>query len=171
MFRGTASSQQGGIPLVPVGSSISSTSLPTPYARPIKTPETAGANQLHRPVITIPVLGYEIERQPGVFEGTGRGLYGYQRNMFGYDVKKTRHLFSPFLSPELTICASYKMWLVHIGYVIYALLLMVYLAETKYPDTTMGDQKPACSTTNGVPDGNQNICNLKMASPFPLGED
>jgi len=50
---------------------------------------------------------------------------------------------------DLTVCSSSRMWVSHVAYVGYALLLMVVLGFTCFPDGTWGDGR-ACAPSQNI---------------------
>jgi hypothetical protein len=99
-----------------------------------------------------------IERQPGVKEAASTGFYAQQEHhILTYDPSQLRPALVPFLDRELTVCNTFDIWLYHLGFLLYALLLMFYFAYTSFGDGSMGAGS-ACSDDNT--NQNLNMCKL-----------
>ena len=80
-----------------------------------------------------------------------------------YNGYSLRHLLTPFFSKDLSVCFNMSVWTMHVGFVIYAILLMLIITENFMNDTQMGTQENpigACAAmVNGVSvSKNINIC-------------
>ena len=90
--------------------------------------------------------------------------------IFTYNGDMIRQLLVPFLSADMSVCYSNSMWFRHLGYVTYAIVLMVYLAEVWYPDTEMGEVGApigACPKDSPI---NKNMCAFEDTMSFAKGE-
>lgn len=102
---------------------------------------------------------FGFERQPGIKEVTSAGFYNqHERHILTYDPGELRPALVPFLDSELTVCNSIEIWLYHLGFLLYALLLMFYFAYTSFGDGAMGGGG-ACSDDNT--NQNLNVCKLE----------
>lgn len=103
------------------------------------------------------LLGFE--RQPGLKEASEPGFYGEQKpHILTYDPSEVRSVLVPFTDKDLTVCNSVGIWLYHLGFLAYAVLLMFFLAYTSFADGAMGAGS-ACSDDNV--NQNLNICKLE----------
>jgi len=80
-----------------------------------------------------------------------------------YNGYSLRHLLTPFISKDLSVCFNGSVWTQHVGFVLYAIILMLILAENFLEDSVMGTQDkpvPACTAVrNGASVNiNTNIC-------------
>lgn len=102
------------------------------------------------------LLGFE--RQPGLKEASEPGFYGEKRpHILTYNPSEVRSVLVPFTDKDLTVCNSVGIWFYHLGFLVYALLLMFFLAYTSFADGAMGTGS-ACSDDNV--NQNLNICKL-----------
>jgi hypothetical protein len=101
---------------------------------------------------------FGFERQPGLKEVDSSGFYNEShRHLLTYDPSEVRSVLVPFTDKELTVCNSVGTWLYHLGFLLYALLLMFFLAYTSFGDGAMGGGA-ACSDDNT--NQNLNVCKL-----------
>lgn len=115
--------------------------------------------------IDIPFLG-RFEFAPGVKEGNGWGIYGYQSKLLTYNGGMVRHYLAPFLTPELTVCNYWYVWLQHTCYNMYAISLMCIIAlgfhSSAFPDTEFGGGS-VCEDADDVEiKYNKSICQLEV---------
>lgn len=75
----------------------------------------------------LPCVG-KYEYAPGLTEGEGWGIYGYKSKLLTFNGAAVRHYLAPFLTPELTVCNYWYVWLQHTMYNVYAITLMCILA-------------------------------------------
>ena len=119
---------------------------------------------------TIPAVGMGIsfptndkyifgfERQPGLKESVESGFYGLKtKHILTYDASLVRPVLVAFTDREITVCNSVNIWIYHIGFLVYAIVLMFLLGYNAYPDGTMGETG-ACSDDNTHK--NVNMCQL-----------
>lgn len=86
------------------------------------------------------------------------GLGGVEHpHILTYDPYKTGLLTAVLWQRDLTVCSSLWVWGHHAIYVVYALLLMLTLGFTSFPDTERGSG-PACSASS--PGQNAKMCQL-----------
>jgi hypothetical protein len=102
---------------------------------------------------------FGFERQPGLKEVDSSGFYsGSHRHLLTYDPSEVRSVLVPFTDKDLTVCNTVGIWFYHLGFLLYALLLMFFLAYTSFADGAMGAGS-ACSDDNM--NQNLNICKLE----------
>jgi hypothetical protein len=116
-------------------------------------------------------LGYwtsEFIKEPGMKMQDGShfqhtSFFSNERDrILTYDPNQTRHILVPFLSSDMSVCYSWHMWAVHLGYVMYSVLGMIFLAEIWYPDTYMGtEEQPIGACPSSKPLVNVNMCKFE----------
>ena len=80
----------------------------------------------------------QIEREPGLVEkGGASNFYGWEDTppkLLTYDPSAIRSLLAPFISADLTVCNTISTWSAHVLTLVYAVLLMILLANNAMPD-------------------------------------
>ena len=106
---------------------------------------------------TIPICQIE----PGIKQIERNGFFGTSTRVLTYDVSLVRSFISVIVSPDLTAFATIQQWMNHIGMVLFALFLMIVLANNFFPDGTMGESSACSSDDNSSPSAyNRNMCQL-----------
>ena len=99
-----------------------------------------------------------LHPEPGMITRSYPGYYGVVNRLLRYASEKIRYVMAPSLSSDLTVCNSYRRMMYHLGWLLYAIFLMLFLTYTSYPDGKMGDYNSGndcCS--NGQ---NFQMCNI-----------
>jgi hypothetical protein len=83
------------------------------------------------------------EPEPGVVKAVfNEDLAFYpviQDKVLTYRPDQVRSFIAPFYSSDLTACHGWQIWFIHVGFLMYAIFLMIFLAETSYPDGEIGE--------------------------------
>ena len=101
------------------------------------------------------------EPEPGVVKAVfNEDLAFYpviQDKVMTYNPDQVRSFIAPFYSSDLTACHGWQIWFIHIGYLMYAVFLMIFLAETAFPDGEIGAGGSCGTATNPR---NMEMCQL-----------
>jgi hypothetical protein len=109
-------------------------------------------------LVPVAKIIHQLERQPGLKEVDGSGFYGeHTPRILTYDPWKVRTVAVPFTNPDLTVCYNFGIWMYHLGFLLYAIVLMFFLAATSFGDGAEGGGA-ACSDDH--PNQNLDICSL-----------
>ena len=97
-----------------------------------------------------------VRKNPGLVTASAPGVDGEEHpHIITYDPNRTWLFQAVFCAKDLTVCGSPLVWVKHLLGVLYAIVLMLILGNTCFPDTEMGEG-PACA---GVT--NARMCQLE----------
>lgn len=95
--------------------------------------------------------------EPGVVLAKGEGFYLPVPKILTYEPGLVRTVLAPYISSDITVCYSVYNWLHHLGYVAYAICLMLFLIAYGFTDNQPG-AAGACSDSD--PSRNRAMCQL-----------
>lgn len=88
--------------------------------------------------------GYDVKQPNKPF------FLGHKEKIVTYNGYSLRHLLTPFVSKDLSVCFNGSVWTMHVCFVLYAIILMLIIVENFLEETEQGTpEKPisACSVT------------------------
>jgi hypothetical protein len=91
------------------------------------------------------VKGVKLSAKP---PGKYRFYDNANTHIITYDPSKVSFFLAPVFQPDLTACYSFTKWIQHMGYVLYAVTLMIVLGEFAFPDGVRGDRKTCAAGLN-----------------------
>ena len=113
------------------------------------------ADDAHAGVLPIPIGRPSTMRKrsalPGVKVAAAAGLMGKEQpHILTYDPGRIMTYSALAYARDLTVFSSPMLWLGHIAYVAYAMVVMVILGFTAFPDGDRGMSGPACAAGKNI---------------------
>lgn len=102
-----------------------------------------------------PLNSEEFLGKNGVTAKAADGVYTIrQPKILKYEFGKISPLLAPFICPSITVCDSMTLWMHHVMWVVYALLLMLICGFNCFPESVFGEGG-ACAKNKNI-----NICSV-----------